>query len=112
MEAGWQAESLVMLLWALDRLDKPPEDRNWDASLFADRLPPSSGEAVEDFVAASRLRPARELAEMTDRLCRQSLERSEAMADGATSEQRLANRTSWERGLALHWIIHPDRPWD
>jgi Domain of unknown function (DUF4272) len=49
INASWQSEALLVLLWALEKVEElPPANTQCDTSLFQDLLPPYANMSVKD----------------------------------------------------------------
>jgi hypothetical protein len=112
--AGWLAERLIMLLWALGAVEHLPEANvECDTAVFQKLLPPFVPISVTDFVAAARLRPDVELTAMADATLKLHWEVRDARRRGGTPRIPVDMEVIQERHHAINWVIGYDGlPWD
>src|ERR1700752_2663194 len=69
INASWQSEGLIVLLWALRKVEKlPAPNEQCDTSIFQELLPPFSDTSVAQFVASARCRSEEALRDMAEEL--------------------------------------------
>jgi hypothetical protein len=69
INASWRSEALIVLLWALRKVEKlPAPNEQCDTSIFQELLPPFADISVEQFVASAECRSEKVLQDMADEL--------------------------------------------
>ena len=114
INASWLSERLIMIAWALGKLDQlPAPDEQCDTSVFQDILPPFAAVNVQEFVASARLRSAAELVGMADEVMRLHWEARDARIKGRPTEPSVDLGIIQERHHAINWVIGYDAlDWD
>ena len=114
IDASWLSERLVMLLWALGKIEQlPSPDEQCDTSIFQDLLPPFADIDAKTFVAEACLRSDRELIEMADKTLDFHWHAREAKITGRTPRKSVDVGIIQERHHAINWVIGYDGlSWD
>lgn len=114
IDASWQSEALIVLLWALEKVeDLPPANTQCDTSLFQKLLPPYADMSVKDFVRLAIRRSDEALTDMADMILN-----LHANARYAANHDRVASpgidiEIVQERHRAINWVIgYEGLPWD
>ena len=111
---SWQTERLVVLLWALGRIDElPPSSVQCDPQLFQELLPPYVTEPVANWIASATLRSDDELLQMADELLQQHWKARDAHLLRRPQPSEIDIEIVQERHHAINWIIGYDGlAWD
>jgi hypothetical protein len=111
---SWQAERLIVLLWALGHVERlPPADAQCDTSTFKEILPPFAGATVEAFVASARLRPDEELEDMAETLQDIHWHARDAAIHKRNPKAAVNIEVIQERHHTTNWITgYCGQPWD
>ena len=114
VNAGWLAERLVVLCWALGEIDELPQpDEQCDTGLFQLILPPFADVGVSEFIARARLRSEGLLIAMADKMLALHGDARNAKLSGAAPRTPVDIEIVQERHHAINWIIGYDgSPWD
>ena len=114
INASWRSEALLMLLWALSKIDLlPAPNKQCDPAYFQEVLPPYSGETAHEFVAAARRRSDDQLITMADDVLRLHWAARDARINGRPIPENLDIGILQERHHAINWVIGYDgAPWD
>lgn len=110
---SWNAERLIVLLWALNVIDAlPAPDEQCDTSLFRD-LPPYGEQSAGEFVKAAQLRSHEELREMAWKILDLHWEARDASLNNKAPRTPVNIEMIQERHHAINWITgYGDLPWD
>lgn len=111
---SWHAERLVILLWAMRKIEQLPEATvHCDTDIFAELLPPFNKQSVSNFVESASLRPDDELfaeAERTENLHWQARENS---LSGRPTDDPVDIEIVMERHHAINWVTgYFELDWD
>ena len=111
---SWQAERLVVLLWALGLIDNLPDaDEQCDPSIFRECIPPFNGQSVEWFIANAKLRAEDELWEMAETLLDLHWQARDSKLNGRSSREAVDIEIVQERHHAINWVTgYCGLPWD
>jgi len=114
VDASWYSERLVVLLWALGKLDEPPAaDQQCDTALLQKLLPPFADITVRDFVAGALLRGDQELIATADQLLMLHWHARDGKLKARPPSVPVDIEVIQERHHAINWIIGYDgAPWD
>ena len=114
INASWKSEALIVLLWALSKVEKLPEpNEQCDTSLFQRLLPPYSTETVEEFVSRAKRRSDTCLVEMADNIKKMHWTIRNAKSHAERVSQKIDIEIIQERHLAINWVIgYEGLPWD
>jgi hypothetical protein len=113
IDATWNSERLIVLLWALGLADMPEADAPCDPSLLQELLPPYAEASVEAFVGSARLKPEPDLLAMAHHLRDLHAEARHARLDGREPRSRVHEGIVQERHHAINWVIgHEGLAWD
>ena len=108
-DAGWNIESLVVLMWALNLFELPLAGELIDFEAIEAIVPPTADADWRSFVSGGMLRPAAEIAGKAEAYWRDI---NNAAGDhAADGPERAANiaRSSYLRFVALTWVLNPNR---
>jgi hypothetical protein len=113
INAGWQSEALLVLLWALGKVDSlPPPNQQCDTSLFQELLPPFANTSASSFIASATRRSEDVLIHLADETLQLHWQARDAELHGralATIDIEIIQ----ERHHAINWVIGYDGlPWD
>lgn len=111
----WDAEKLIVLLWAMGRVSSlPGDDEQCDTSVFQDHLPPFSQESVADFIANTKLRPEAEIWAMADHCFEAHWRARDAIINKRQPAIPVDIEIIQERHHAINWVTGYDGgvPWD
>lgn len=114
VDGGWLSERLVVLCWALGKVeDLPPPDQQCDTALFQDLLPPFADTSTSSFIANATLQSDEVLTGKADELLHQHWEARNAKLTGARPKTPVDIEIVQERHHAINWVIGYDGvPWD
>ncbi len=109
---SWQSERLLVLLWALGRMELPPPDEQCDTGVFRTILPPYAKIEPASFIADARIRPDKELSAQAGAF----LDLHWKARDGHLNNRRSDDidiGIVQERHHAINWVIgYCGLPWD
>ena len=112
----WQSERLVVLLWALGKLNERPTDPEQRGTASLDELlPPHGDESTEDFIASCILRSDDELFDAAVEIQELHAEARSLQRRALPSENRLAIdiEVVQERHHAINWLVgYANQAWD
>lgn len=108
INASWQSEALIVLLWALGKVNKlPAPNEQCDTSLFQKLFP------VAELMASAERRDDDALMDMADELEELHWQARHAKLRGRAIPSHLNIEIIQERHHAINWIIGYDGlPWD
>jgi len=110
---SWQSERLIILLWALGRVDLPPPDVQCDTMIFQSVLPPYVSVDAGIFMKSAQLRPQSELLDMADQILNLHWEARDARINNRAPSPAVDIEIIQERHHAINWIIgYCGLPWD
>lgn len=114
INAGWLAERLIVLCWALGEIaELPAPDQQCDTSLFQDILPPFAPIDPSSFIVGATLRPNDDLIAMADGILALHWEARNAKLTGSAPRTPVDIEIIQERHYAINWVIGYDgAPWD
>ncbi|MEP7349017.1 MAG: DUF4272 domain-containing protein [Sphingorhabdus sp.] len=114
VNASWQSECLIVLLWALDLIGSlPAADEQCDSRIFQAFLPPYAEISVADFIAAARLLPDSVLVAMSDEILDLHWHARDAQIHSRAPVRPVDIEIIQERHHAINWIIGYDGlAWD
>jgi len=104
IDATWNSERLIVLLWALGLAEMPEADEECDPKLLQALLPPYAEVGVDAFIDAARLRPEVELDNMADRIRELHAEARQARREGREPRARVHGGIVQERHHAINWV--------
>ncbi len=111
---SWESEALIVLLWALAKVEKIPEpDEQCDTSLFQKIMPPYSNVAVEEFVSSAERRAAECLLDMAGKIMQLHILARQAKYYSKQISQKIDIEIIQERHHAINWVVgYEGLPWD
>ena len=114
IDAQWNTEALIVLLWALGLIDKMPRaDEQCDPLVFQELLPPYADFGVREFFQAAKLRPENELIAYADECLRLHWEARDAKLRKGAPRVPVDIEIIQERHRAINWVVGYDgAPWD
>jgi Domain of unknown function (DUF4272) len=114
VNASWRCEALLILLWALGRIDSLPAlNEECSAASYKTILPPFVDTSVADFIATATRRTDDELIAAADSLLNSHWEARDARIHGRPIPEHLHIGIIQERHHAINWVIGYDgSPWD
>jgi hypothetical protein len=109
---GWQAERLIVLLWALNVVESmPAADQKCEASAF--RLPPFTEETADEFISRARLRDEAELSAQSERIYDLHVEAADARRHRRPLKEPVDIHIIHQRHHAINWIMgYLGQDWD
>ncbi len=112
IDFGWQAERLVVLLWALNVVeDLPGADRKCEAMAF--RLPPFTDETADEFISRASLRGEAELSAQSERIYDLHVEAADARRHQRPTRMPVDVHIIHQRHYAINWIMgYLGQDWD
>ena len=114
INASWQSECLIVLLWALDLIKSlPAANEQCDSRVFQAFLPPYTEISVADFIAAARLLPDSVLIAMADEILDLHWHARDAQIHSRAPARPVDIGIIQERHHAINWVIGYDGlAWD
>lgn len=114
IDASWLTERLIVLLWAMGKVDAlPPADEQCDTSVFGDILPPFADVSVVDFVISAQMRQPAELIALADETRNLHWEARDAEMKQRSPHPPVDLGIVEERHHAINWVIGYDGlDWD
>jgi hypothetical protein len=114
MNFGWQSERLLVLLWALGRIEKlPSSDVQCDTAQFQIILPPFADSSVSEFLSGAALLPEEALIARADALLDEHWQARNAALNGKQMPKGIDIEIVQERHHAINWVIgYGALPWD
>lgn len=113
-DASWKSESLMVLLWALNKFDDlPPSNEQCNTSLFQDYLPPFTDSSVEDFIGSATRRDDDTLLRKTDEILDLHWQARDARHRGQSKLANIDMEIIQERHHAINWVTgYEGLAWD
>lgn len=113
INASWQSESLVVLLWALRKIDAlPAPNEQLDTRRLRDLLPPFAAITAQEFIQSASRRDNDELDECAEELMQQHWEARDAKLHDRPAPH-LDIEITQERHHGINWVTGYDgAPWD
>ena len=113
IEFSWQSERLIVLLWALGKVEMPKTSMQCDTSVFQQLLPPFADGSVVSFIGSARLRSDEELREKANELLKEHWSARDAVLKHKAEASKVDCEIVQERHHAINWIIGYDGlSWD
>lgn len=114
INASWQSEALLVLLWVLRKVDDlPPGNVQCDTALFRQLMPPYADILVKDFVRLARRRSDEELTNQAILIQEMHWKARDAAIHGTAAPQEIDIEIVQERHHAINWVIGYERlSWD
>lgn len=114
INATWRSEALIVLLWALRKIEKlPAANEQCDTSIFQELLPPFAEMSAAQFVASAECRSEKALQEMAHKLMHLHWQARDAQIHSKPPPRNVDIEIIQERHHAINWIIGYDGlPWD
>lgn len=111
---GWQRERLIVLLWALGRVQELPDSATQcDTSIFKSVLPPFTAAATQTFIAQASLIDEDRLWEQADSYLDDHWRARDARLHERQMPTDVDIEIVQERHHAINWITgYDDLPWD
>ena len=112
--ASWRSEALIVLLWALRKVERlPAPNEQCDTSIFQELLPPFAHTSAAQFVASAECRSEKALQDMANELMRLHWQARDAQIHSKPPPLHIDIEVSQERHHAINWVIGYDGlPWD
>jgi hypothetical protein len=113
LNASWRSEALLVLLWALDKVDTlPPANQQCDTSLFQKLLPPFADMTASQFVASAARRSDEALIGLAEETLQLHWKARDAKIHGRAAPT-LDIEIVQERHHAINWATgYEGLPWD
>jgi hypothetical protein len=113
IDASWKSEALLVLLWALGKIDSfPPPNQQCDTSLFQELLPPFANTSASSFIASATRRSEDVLDCFADETMQLHWQARDAKLHGRALPT-IDIEIVQERHHAINWVIGYDGlPWD
>jgi hypothetical protein len=106
IQVTWYAERLIVLLWALRKIDDlPAADEQCSTAIAAQFLPPMAGIGVASFVGGSKLRSDAELIEMAEKTLNLHWAARDAKFSNRPPAPFVDIEIIQERHHAINWVI-------
>ena len=114
INASWKSEALIVLLWALRKVEKlPAPNEQCDTSIFQELLPPFSDTSAAQFVASAQCRSEKALHDMAEELRHFHWQARDAEIHSKPAPSHVDIEIIQERHHAINWLIGYDGlPWD
>jgi hypothetical protein len=114
INASWKSEGLIVLLWALEKVERlPAPDEQCDTSVFRQHLPPFLQVPTSEYISAATRRCDEVLLDMADELLNLHWKARDARLHGRPMPAGLDIEIIQERHHAINWVIGYDgAPWD
>lgn len=114
IDASWKSEELIVLLWALVKVERlPAPNEQCDTALFHRLLPPFADVTVSSFISSASRRSDQELIDMADQLMDLHWQARDARRRKNVMPPALDIEVIQERHHAINWVIGCDgAPWD
>ena len=114
IDASWKSEALMVLVWALGKIDAlPAPSEQCDTELFKNLLPPYAPISVAEFISSAERRPNQSLLDKADELMDLHWEARDAKYHGRPTPPLLNIEIIQERHHAINWVIgYEGLPWD
>jgi hypothetical protein len=113
MNASWRSEALLVLTWALQKIETlPPPNEQCDTALFQQYLPPFADISVTEFVTSATRRDDRDLLSTAAAIQQMHWEARDAALHGRNAAH-LDIEIIQEWHHAINWVCgYDDLPWD
>ena len=114
INASWQSEAVIVLLWALQKIEElPAPNEQCDTWIFQELLPPFADISVAEFIASAHCRSEEELHDMSRKIMHFHWEARDAEIHSQPAPAHVDIDIIHERNRAINWIIrYDDLPWD
>jgi hypothetical protein len=114
VEATWWSERLIVLLWALKKVEQlPAPDEQCDTALFQEVLPPFADMSVAEFITSSRRLSEDELLNMADKIMDLHWKARDTEIDSIQAPPVVDIEIIQERHHAINWVIgYEGLSWD
>jgi hypothetical protein len=114
IDASWKSEGLIVLLWALEKIDRlPAPNEQCDTSVFQQHLPPFVDMSASEYISSATRRPDQVLTDMADELLNFHWQARDARSQGRPMPPELDIEIIQERHRAINWVIGYDGlAWD
>jgi hypothetical protein len=114
IQVTWYAERLIVLLWALCKIDElPPANEQCNTAIAAKFLPPFADIQVAAFMDGARLRPDIELIEMADKTLNLHWAARDAKFNNRPPPSHVDIGIILERHYAINWVTgYEGLEWD
>lgn len=111
---SWQAERLIVLLWALRYIEHlPPANEQCDTSVFEKHLPPFAPVSVKEFVLDAALRTEDELTDFADQCLDLHWHARDAVLNRRVPTVPVDIEVVQERHHAINWVVgYAGLSWD
>ena len=102
---SWQAERLIVLLWALNLVENLPDtDKQCDITVFRRCLPPFTEQSVEQFISSATSRRENELWEEAERTLDLHWQARDAELNNRAPRDPVDMEVVQERHHAINWV--------
>lgn len=114
INASWKSEGLIVLLWALKKIDTLPAPKDQcDTAQFKQILPPYTTVSVAEFISSAERQPDDVVLNMADELMSLHWAARDAQFHGRPIPPHLDIEIIQERHHAINWVIgYGGLPWD
>lgn len=114
INATWRSEALIVLLWALRRIEKlPAPNEQCDTYIFQELLPPFAEMSAAQFVASAECRSEKALQDMADEVMHLHWQARDAQIHSKPPPPDVNIEIIQERHHAINWVIgYEGLPWD
>ena len=114
INAKWLSERLIVLLWALRKIERlPPANEQCDPGEFQDVLPPYAEMGIREYLSQAKLRPGQDLIDAANQILQLHWEARDAKIKGRAPILPVDLEIVQERHHAINWVIGYDNlPWD
>jgi hypothetical protein len=114
IEATWWSERLIVLLWALNKVEQlPAPDEQCDTALFQEVLPPFADMSVVEFLSSSRRLSKEKLLSMAANIMDLHWKARDAEFHSRKAPSDVDIEIIQERHHAINWIIgYEGLSWD
>ena len=114
IDASWMSEALIVLLWALRKVEKlPAPNEQCDTSIFQELLPPFAEMSAAQFITSAERRSETALQDMAEELMHLHWQARDAQIHSKPIPSHVNIEIVQERHHAINWVIGYDGlPWD
>lgn len=114
IDASWKSEALIVLVWALGKVDTlPAPNEQCSTAIFQELLPPYAPISVAEFISSAERRSDQVLMDKANELIDNHWEARDAKFNSKTVPPHLNIEIIQERHHAINWVIGYDGlPWD
>ena len=114
INVSWRSEALIVLLWAVRKIEKlPAPNEQCDTSIFQELLPPFADISVEQFVASAECRSEEELRDMSEEIMHFHWQARDTQIHSKPPPPDVDIEIIQERHHAINWVIgYEGLPWD